>query len=46
MGKYKLDNEEQAILDAFESGKIQPIPNVKEEIKKHRKYAAATFKKR
>jgi predicted DNA binding CopG/RHH family protein len=45
MGNYKLDQEEQGILDAFESGEIQPIPNAKEEISKHRKYAAETFKK-
>ncbi len=45
MSKYKLTQEEQEILDAFESGKIQPIPNAKEEIKKHRKYATETFKK-
>lgn len=45
MSNYKLDQEEQEILNAFESGKIQPIPNAKEEIKKHRKYAAETFKK-
>ena len=45
MGKYKFDQEEQEILDAFESGKIQPIQNAKEEIEKHRKYAAETFKK-
>lgn len=36
MSQYKLDQEEQEILGAFESGKIQPIPNAKEEIKKHR----------
>lgn len=45
MGEYKLDQEEQEILDAFESGEIQPIANAKEEIEKHRKYAAETFKK-
>ncbi len=45
MSKYKLDQEEQEILDAFDSGDMQPIPNAKEEIEKHRKYAAATFKK-
>lgn len=45
MGKYQLSQEEQEILDAFESGKIQPIPNAKEEIKKHREYAAETFGK-
>ena len=45
MGKYKLDKEEQEILDAFESGIIQPIPNAKKEIEKHKKFAAETFKK-
>ncbi len=45
MGKYKFDQEEQEILDAFESGKIQPISNAKEEIEKHKKYAAETFRK-
>lgn len=45
MDKYNLDQEEQEILDAFESGEIQSIPNAKEEIEKHRKYAAATFRK-
>ena len=45
MAKYSLDKEEQEILDAFESGEMQSIPNAKEEIKKHRGYAAATFKK-
>ncbi|MCP4700848.1 MAG: hypothetical protein GY862_28940 [Gammaproteobacteria bacterium] len=44
MAKYTLDQEEQGILDAFESGEIRPIPNANEEIKKHRKYAAATLK--
>ena len=46
MAKYKLDEEEQEILDAFESGKIQPIPSANEEMEKHKKYAAATLKKR
>jgi predicted DNA binding CopG/RHH family protein len=45
MANYTLDQEEQEILDAFESGEIQPTPNAKQEIEKHRKYAAATFKK-
>lgn len=43
--KYKLDSEEQEILDAFESGEMQPIADAEEEIKRHREYAAATFKK-
>lgn len=45
MPEYKLDEEEQEILEAFESGDIQPIVNAEEEIKKHQEYAAATFKK-
>jgi predicted DNA binding CopG/RHH family protein len=44
MAKYTLTQEEQEILDAYESGEIQPIPNANEEIEKHKKYAAATFK--
>lgn len=45
MPNYKLDQEEQEILDAFESGEMQPIPNATEEIEKHKHYASATFKK-
>lgn len=45
MPNYKLDQEEQEILDAFESGDIQPIQNATIEIEKHKEYASATFKK-
>lgn len=45
MSKYKLDQEEQEILNAFDSGEIQPIANATEEIEKHQQYASATFKK-
>ena len=45
MAKYKLDQEEKEILDAFESGDMQPSPNAKEEIEKHKKYAAESFRK-
>ena len=45
MVEYKLDEEEQEILSAFESGKLKSVPNVKDEIEKHREIAAATFKK-
>ncbi len=45
MVKYKLDEEEQEILNAFESGKLKSVPNVKDEIEKHRQIATATFKK-
>ena len=44
MAKYILTQEEQEILEAFESGEIQPIQNANEEIEKHKKYATATFK--
>ncbi len=45
MVEYKLDEEEQEILNAFESGKLKSVPNVKDEIEKHRQIAATTFKK-
>jgi len=45
MVEYTLDEEEQEILSAFESGKFKSVPNVKDEIEKHRQIAAATFKK-
>ncbi len=45
MPKYKLDQEERDILEAFDSGKIQPIENSKDEMKKHKIYASSTFKK-
>ncbi len=45
MPNYKLDNEEQEILEAFDSGKLQPIINAKQEMEKHQEYAKETFKK-
>lgn len=45
MPKYKLDEEEKEILEAFENGELQPIENTKEVIEQHRVYAASTFKK-
>ena len=41
----KLDNEEQEILDAFESGKLKKSKNSKKQIEQHRLVAEATFKK-
>ncbi len=41
----KLDKEEREILEAFESGKLKTVKNVKEQIKKHQAIAEATFKK-
>ncbi len=45
MPKYKLDKEEQEILEAFESGNINSILNAEKEIEKHKEYASNTFKK-
>lgn len=45
MIEYTLDEEEQDILDAFESGKLKPVANIQEEIQRHRQIATATFKK-
>jgi predicted DNA binding CopG/RHH family protein len=45
MTSYTLDQEEQEILDAFESGEMQPIHHAQEEMEKHREYAGATLKK-
>lgn len=41
----KLDQEEQEILEAFESGRLKPVMDKDAELKKHREYAAATLKK-
>ena len=42
MSNYKLDNKEQEILEAFDSGELQPILNAKQEMKKHQEYAKET----
>jgi predicted DNA binding CopG/RHH family protein len=41
----KLDQEEQEILDAFESGKLKKSKNTKEQLEQHRLVAETTFKK-
>lgn len=41
----KLDPEEQELLDAFESGTLTQISNVKSELDRHKEYATATFQK-
>ena len=41
----KLDAEEEEILEAFESGKLERIENSENEIKRHKIIAEATFKK-
>ena len=40
-----FDTEEQDILDAFETGRLQRAENVEKELESHRAIAAATFKK-
>ncbi|MBI5207881.1 MAG: antitoxin [Candidatus Firestonebacteria bacterium] len=45
MKKMKLDKEEQEILDAYENGEFQSVPNVKKEIAKYREYAKFTLQK-
>jgi predicted DNA binding CopG/RHH family protein len=41
----ELDDEEIEILEAFESGQTERIPNEKELLERHKEYAAATFRK-
>ncbi len=41
----KLDAEEQAILDAFEKGELQSVPNVESEIARTREIFKAHGKK-
>ncbi len=41
----KLDAEERALLEAFETGALKSVGHVKAELKKHKEYAVATFQK-
>ena len=41
----KLSNEEREIIEAFERGELQSVHDKAAEMKEHREYAAATFKK-
>lgn len=41
----ELDPEEQDILEAYESGQYEPVPNLEEALRQHRRYAEATFRK-
>jgi predicted DNA binding CopG/RHH family protein len=40
-----LDQEEKEILEAFERGELKSVPNKEAELKRHREYAEATFRK-
>lgn len=46
MKDYKLDKEEQEILDAYESGKLKPIRNSKKKTEEIRAMARATLAKK
>ena len=41
----KLDAEEREILKTFEADQLKSVENKDAELKKHQKYAEATFKK-
>jgi predicted DNA binding CopG/RHH family protein len=40
-----LKQEEKEIFEAFERGELKSVPNKEAELKRHREYAAATFRK-
>jgi len=40
---FQLDKEERDLLDSFERGEWQSVPNVEEEMKRHQTYARATL---
>ena len=42
---YKLDNEEQALLESVERGEWKSVSNRDEEIARHRQYARNTLRK-
>jgi predicted DNA binding CopG/RHH family protein len=42
---YKLDKEEQELLDSIESGEWQSVENLEDEIKKYQDIAKNTLKK-
>ena len=41
----KLSKEERELLRSVESGEWEPVPNKKQEVRRHQAYARATFKK-
>jgi len=43
--KYKLDQEEKEILDAFQRDKLKSVPHVVQEIEEARQAARNTFNK-
>ncbi len=45
MTDIQLDQEEKALLDSYERGEWEPVPDQAAEIEQYRRYAEATFKK-
>lgn len=45
MKSLKLSKEEQFILDKFEAGELENVPNMKGEINRHQEIAMEQFKK-
>jgi len=45
MKEYKLDKEEQELLDSVENGEWVSVANLQQEIKKHQEIAKNTLKK-
>ncbi len=41
----QLDSEERELLDSVESGEWESVPNLEEEMRRHRAYARNTLKK-
>lgn len=41
----KVDKEEQELLASVEAGEWQSVPNLEEEIRRHREYARNTLRK-
>jgi len=41
----KLEKKEKDMLEAFEQGRMKPVPNVTREISRYREYAKAHFQK-
>ncbi|NUO81185.1 antitoxin [candidate division KSB1 bacterium] len=46
MPNYKLDPEEEELLDSYEKEEWQSVPNLAEELKRHQQYAVATMQQK
>jgi len=45
MKSYKIDKEEQELLNSLENGEWESVPNLEDEIKLHQEIAKNTLKK-